>query len=195
MLFHSAAAPSDGIRRNISPHEEEPSISGRDARAWIAAPLTTGQRRAWRDKIGGCWKWSEALPGRLTLKVLSHSQTTIYEQHNATDSGWISRRKVSHPLRALLTLSPPHECALCLEQARNESMFSNCNDYMSNAELLALWGAHGTGLVAKHSILYFQDGALTAPSPAAHPHGASHACGLVLSPDHYHYMRSTSCGP
>ncbi len=35
------------------------------------------------------------------------------------------------------------------------------------ADLLALWQAHGTGLVAKHALLHFQDGALTAPSPAS----------------------------
>ena len=35
-----------------------------------------------------------------------------------------------------------------------------------SADLLALWHVHGTGLVAKHTTLYFQEGALTAPSPA-----------------------------
>ncbi len=38
------------------------------------------------------------------------------------------------------------------------------------ADLLALWQAHGTGLVAKHALLHFQDGALTAPSPASGMH-------------------------
>lgn len=38
-------------------------MSDQGSRDWIGAPLTAAQRRAWRDKIGGCWKWSQALPG------------------------------------------------------------------------------------------------------------------------------------
>lgn len=26
----------------------------------IQAPLTEAERQAWRDRVGGCWKWSEA---------------------------------------------------------------------------------------------------------------------------------------
>lgn len=40
-----------------------PAISDQDSLAWIGAPLLPQQRRDWRDKIGGYWKWSEALPG------------------------------------------------------------------------------------------------------------------------------------
>ena len=47
-----------------------------------------------------------------------------------------------------------------------------------SADLLALWHVHGTGLVAKHTTLYFQDGALTAPSPAADAPRASQSCML-----------------
>ena len=53
---------------------------------------------------------------------------------------------------------------------------------VGNADLLALWQVHGTGLVAKHSTLYFQEGALTAPSPAIDSHCASHKC----MPSHAH---------
>ena len=44
------------------------------------------------------------------------------------------------------------------------------------ADLLALWHVHGTGLVAKHTTLYFQDGALTAPSAVADAPRASQSC-------------------
>ena len=45
--------------------------------------------------------------------------------------------------------------------------WSCCESCVWLADLLALWQAHGTGLVAKHALLHFQDGALTAPSPAS----------------------------
>ena len=48
-----------------------------------------------------------------------------------------------------------------------------------SADLLALWHVHGTGLVAKHTTLYFQDGALTAPSPTADAPRASQSCMLL----------------
>ena len=67
-----AAAPSNGIRQSSeysslgpeSTSKEMPLVSDKDSLAWISAPLLPRQRRDWRDKIGGCWKWSEALPGR-----------------------------------------------------------------------------------------------------------------------------------
>ena len=56
-------------------------------------------------------------------------------------------------------------------------------DSILSADLLALWQVHGTGLVAKHATLHFQDGALTAPSPAADAHCASPDC----MPSHAHF--------
>ena len=51
--------------------QEMPSISDKDSLAWIGAPLLPQQRRDWRDKIGGYWKWSEALPGGPLMLKLS----------------------------------------------------------------------------------------------------------------------------
>ena len=65
---HCAAAPAGGIggKKSLS-QEEQPHTVDMGARAWIQAPLTPGQRKAWRDRIGGCWKWSEALPGKSSV--------------------------------------------------------------------------------------------------------------------------------
>ena len=60
----AAAAPSGGIgRRQEASAGSEPDIAQQDREEWIKGPLTAAQRRAWRDKLGGSWKWSEALPG------------------------------------------------------------------------------------------------------------------------------------
>ena len=65
---HCAAAPAGGIGgKRSSSQEEEPHTVDLGTRAWIQAPLTPGQRKAWRDRIGGCWKWSEALPGKCSM--------------------------------------------------------------------------------------------------------------------------------
>ena len=65
-----AAAPSNGIRpipesSSHSNSNETPLVSKENSLPWISAPLTLSERREWRDKIGGSWKWSEALPGRI----------------------------------------------------------------------------------------------------------------------------------
>lgn len=69
-----------------------------------------------------------------------------------------------------------------------------------SADLLALWHVHGTGLVAKHTTLYFQDGALTAPSPAADAPRASQSCmctyggsGIASMPDQTYLQAFCNC--
>ena len=60
----AAAAPSGGIgKRQEGSAGAEPAIAQEDRGDWIKGPLTAAQRRAWRDKLGGSWKWSQALPG------------------------------------------------------------------------------------------------------------------------------------
>ena len=67
----AAAAPSGGIgRRQEASAGLEPAIALEDRGEWIKGPLTAAQRRAWRDKLGGSWKWSQALPGARLPDVL-----------------------------------------------------------------------------------------------------------------------------
>ena len=67
----AAAAPSGGIgRRQEASAGLEPAITQEDRGEWIKGPLTAAQRRAWRDKLGGSWKWSQALPGARLPDVL-----------------------------------------------------------------------------------------------------------------------------
>ena len=66
----AAAAPSGGIRRRQEAlADPEPSIAQQGREGWIKGPLTAAQRRSWRDRLGGSWKWSEALPGAQLLNV------------------------------------------------------------------------------------------------------------------------------
>ena len=65
---HCAAAPAGGIGgKSSTSQDEEPHTVDVGTKAWVQTPLMPGQRKAWRDRIGGCWKWSEALPGKYSV--------------------------------------------------------------------------------------------------------------------------------
>lgn len=84
-----------------------------------------------------------ASAGKLCHKPLPNSQAAVVLL-------WSDKIR-----RAVTRSQIPDKCLYCHEWR------------MWPADLLALWQAHGTGLVAKHALLHFQDGALTAPSPAS----------------------------
>ncbi|CAL8470286.1 g9828 [Coccomyxa elongata] len=65
--------------------EEEAAAHGskneRSTGGHITAPLSSNQRQVWRDRIGGSWKWSEALPD--LLKYWSEHGYGLVAKHSA----------------------------------------------------------------------------------------------------------------